>query len=226
MEIKSLLRDYVAARPGEPLEKLNSELRAVLAELAASGEIPLGQDKDLTGDSLEVRVALLLRSAGFETRHGRPGMEDLVVAAPTSSPLQRPLVIEVKSDRKPTIQRQDLRQLDDWVFDLSQEDVARKQGLGGGIDALALTTNGLLTAKKFHPTPHKGVLVFNGPIGTPFEQRLSPPLNEDLLAFAVKRGFCVIPLARLINDVASVGTNATRRLQIWKTWQDTDGLLL
>jgi len=225
MDLKSLLAEFVASRPGDRLDKLMSEVRAGLVELAADGVVPLGEDKDLTGDSLEVRVATLLRTAGFAVARGRAGREDLVVSAPQDSRLSRPIVIEIKSDRKPTVQIQDLRQLDDWVFDLSQEYVARKQGLGGGPDPLAMATDGLMTSRRRHPTPHKGILVFNGPIGQPFDRRASPPLAGDLLAFAVQRCFCVIPFGHLIRDLAAVGSDGSLRRDLWSKWQETEGLL-
>ncbi len=192
------LSAYVRANPSDSLGQVSRVVLKDLRKLAESGRLVLGIDKDLTGESLEVRVFLLFQSMGLDIRHGRLGLEDFVVTPPQGAKTKNPLVIEVKSDRKPVVRRDDLRQLDDWVFDLSQEEFARKSGLGGGIDFLAMTTHGLRSRTHHHPTPHKGVLIFNAPVGMPFEQRTFDWLPTDELNFARKRNFCVMPIKHLL----------------------------
>lgn len=221
------LADFMAAYiQGNPNLTLADVVRLVYDELrglAESGRLRLGEDKDLTGESLEVRVFLLLKSVGLAVSRGRPGHEDIVVQSPSDAKTIRPLVIEVKSDRKPSVQRDDLRQLDDWVFDLSQEEVARKQGLGGGFDPLAMATNGLISQKHQHPSPHKGVLIFNAPVGVPFINRTASCMSSDELAFAAKRNFCVMPLNSLVDAAQAIVQGKTSLVEFWEHVQQCEG---
>lgn len=222
--LKDALSSHVTASPQLSLHDVLRDVGDVLGELAEAGVVSLGKDENLTGPSLEIRVLLLLQSIGWAAARGRRGLEDLLVPPPLGAKTQRPLVIEVKSDRKPHIQRDQLRQLDDWVFDLSQEERARKQGLGGGLSTLALAFHGMAPLPpNFHPSPHKGVLIFNGPVGVPFSQRTQSPLSNDERAFAVKRNFCVLSLARLLEAVASVQGGAVPAVELWEHFQRTEG---
>ncbi|MBI4701993.1 MAG: hypothetical protein HY744_12720 [Deltaproteobacteria bacterium] len=45
------------------------------------------------------------------------------------------------------------------MFELSGEEEARKHGLGGGVDPLAVATGGFASQRRHHPTPHKGVML-------------------------------------------------------------------
>lgn len=129
---------------------------------------------------------------------------------------------DVVADRKPFVQRDQLRQLDDWVFDLSREDIARKHGLGGGLDSLAIATQGFASHRRHHPTPHKGVLAFNGPVGMPFAERNSP-LSSEELDFAVKHGFCVMPFGHLVEAGAQVRRGELSPVQLWERIQLSEG---
>ena len=166
--------------------------------LQQNGELELGLDKDLTGLSLELRVKQLFKDAGFNIKDGRKGQEDFVVTAKQDALYKDNLVIEVKSSRSTTPNLGDLRQLDDWVFDLSDEEKARKHGLGGGRSPISMATNGMINLSERHPAPHKGLLVFNGPIGTPFRERNSLILHPNQIEFVEKRNFCVISIDNLV----------------------------
>lgn len=224
-ELVAAIQSHVRNCPGEPLAVVSRAIQRELRRLAELDLLSLGADKDLTGESLEVRVFLLLRAMGIQVTRGRQGFEDFVAAPPEGAIPNRPLVIEVKSDRKPSVQREDLRQLDDWVFDLSKEEIARKNGLGGGIDVLAIATDGMLTSTHHHPSPHKGVLIFNAPVGVPFDQRASPPLSTDELAFAQKRNFCIVPISELIEITQAIQQGRKTLLDAWKVIHDTCGIL-
>ena len=117
-------------------------------------------------------------------------MEDFVVKSPFDYEPSKPIVLEVKSSRKQHISRDQLRQLDDWVFELSGEQEARKYGLQGkgGIDTLAFVSHGMVTREsrpRYHPTPHKGVFIFNGPVGTPFNKRNKNSSPKVILPFLI-----------------------------------------
>ncbi len=185
--------------------------------LQKKGLLSLGDDKDLGGLILEIRVQQLFESVEFDIRPGREGKEDFVITAREDDTPTDSLVVEVKSGKNRPIDLKDLRQLDDWVFDLSGEEQARKHGLGGGIDGLALVTQGLATSKKHHPTPHKGVMIFNGPIGKPFSERSGQILHANQVAFSCKRNFCVIGLEDLISLIEQ------GRTSLWTTLHSTEG---
>lgn len=169
-----------------------------LKSLQRNGDLALGKDEELTGTSLELRVQQLFVNAGFNILEGRPGKEDFTVSALENDEISDNLVIEVKSARAPQPDIDGLRQLDDWVFDLSGEEHARKHGLGGGVDARAILSHGWSTQTKHHPAPHKGVFIFNGPVGTSFSVRPARILHPNQLEFAMKRNFCVIGLNHLV----------------------------
>lgn len=219
------IESHAKDNPGEPLAVISRAIQQELRRQAESGLLSLGSDKDLTGDSLEIRVFLLFQAMGISIARGRNGLEDFVANPPSGATTSRPLVIEVKSDRKPSVQREDLRQLDDWVFDLPQEEIARKKGLGGRPDALARATHGLVSKTHHHPSPHKGVLVFNAPVGVSFEQRTSPPLSPGELAFAQKRNFCVIPIQELIAIEWAIRQGRKTVLEVWEAINETCGVL-
>ncbi len=170
-----------------------------LKSLQGSGDLTLGHDKDLMGVSLELRVKQLFKEAGFNISDGEIGKEDFIVFSKENDDIKDNLVIEVKSSRKPQPSLDNLRQLDDWVYYLSGEEQARKHGLGGGLDPLAMAYRGICTSNRRHPTPHKGVFIFNGPVGVPFSER-SNILHQNHNEFVEKRNFCIIG----INDLAEL----------------------
>ncbi len=201
----------------EDVESAEKYLIEQLKLLQKNGKLKLGEDCNLSGISLELRVQQLFADSGFSIHPGRNRKEDFVVEAPCDSQLEDRIVIEVKSSSSPNPKIDDLRQLDDWVFDLSGEEEARKHGLGGGLDVWAMAHHGMFTSKKRHPTPHKGLMVFNGSIGTPFHERKSAILHPNHIEFAEKRNFCVISIADL-PSVLSLGPE-----QAWQVFHETVG---
>ena len=181
------------------VESAEKYLSRAISHLQESGNLSLGDDKNLSGLSLELRVQQIFRQLEINIQKGREGMEDFIIINEPSSSYKDNIVIEVKSSKGPNPKLEDLRQLDDWVFDLSGEEEARKHGLGGGIDPVAMITDGLMTSKKTHPTPHKGVFIFNGPVGVPFQERGSSILHPNQLEFVEKRNFCVIGIHDLLS---------------------------
>jgi len=194
----------------------------ILDELAESGALALGPDHRLGGRGLETRVRLLFAQLGWSGSKPSTIDADFVVTVPSGFQPDRPLVIEVKSGKGVAPDRNNLRQLDDWVFELSGEDAARKRN----IVAAPAPSRGQLSpvAARVHPNPHKGVFIYNGPLGTEFTQRPSTWLGPNEIAFAGKRNFCVLRLETLIAWVLVCVTDEKRR-EFWKAIQDTAGIL-
>jgi len=210
----------------EVLKILNMEIECLCRE----GLISFGSDYSLSGFGLECRVKEIFEKMGFEIIPGRDGMEDFVIKAPHVATAVTPIVLEVKSSRKPHIARDQLRQLDDWVFELSGEQKARKHGLGGGggIDPLAIVSGGMITRKSkpvFHPTPHKGVMVFNGPLGLPFSQRTTDCIGPNEADFVDNRNFCIIPFDVLVSYFEEYSISTEVKNQFWSQIHSTAGLL-
>lgn len=224
-KVKGALDEFLAAEPNQYLDHVSKSIHQILVEHAKQGRLRLGEDKNLVGDGLEIRVLEVFTDAGFTASVGRPGLEDLVVQPPEGAKTKKPLVVEVKSDRKPTVKRKHLRELDDWVFDLSGEEEARKKGLGGGLDPMSFVTDGLITGKQHHPSPHKGVFVFNAPIGIDFNDRPQNVIGADEIAFAEKRGFCLIPFGVFITKVNLVKAGALDSNTLWESIHKCEGAL-
>lgn len=225
-DLKNNIREYVSTRSIKPkYDDVLKHIKGILDDLTENGEIALGNDKDLTGASLEIRIKIIFEKMGFEIKKGRLGLEDFVVQPPQNIQPNEPIVLEVKSSRKQNLYRDNLRQLDDWVFDLSGEEKARKEGLGGGPDPVALATEGIATARKKHPSPHKGVMIFNGPIGEEFNVRKDDCINPNDFEFVEKRNFCVIPFHTLVVIAEAYTKNVSIKETFWDCIHKTSGIL-
>lgn len=133
--------------------------------------------------------------------------------------------MEVKSATSKTgPDRDDLRQLDDWVFDLSGEEYMRK-GITTWISRSSEKGGGQLVPLGSHPTRKKGVMVFNGPTALEFERRTDNWLGKNELEFANKRNFCVISLSCLLKWEQAINDDPEERRRLWKAIQHTVGVL-
>lgn len=226
MDVASGIEELVRAGLLKPsIDGVLQGVRKALPELLRSGAIDFPADCNLGGAALEIRVRSVLEEVGFEVAEGRPGLEDLVVMAPDGADTKFPWVVEVKSSSKPQLNRDDLRQLDDWVFDLSQEAEARRNGLGGGFDPLAVATDGFLTGTHHHPSPHKGVMITNTMCGIAFQERDVQPLAPNDTDFVEKRNFCILPLDMLLEWQRSIEKGDTDLLEFWQIVHESRGVL-
>jgi len=211
--------------------EINKIFETEMASLCEEGTLNLGNDHSLTGFALECRVKNIFKELDFEIHKGRDGMEDFVVNPPIGYEPSKPMIIEVKSSRKQQISRNQLRQLDDWVFQLSGEQEARKYGLPGkgGIDTLAVASSGLLTRKsrpRHHPTPHKGVFIFNGSIQTSFNKRNSNCLSPNDEDFVNSRDFCILPFNVLVDCSKKYASDSQIKKIFWEKVHKASGTLL
>ena len=223
-DVMESLRSGIRGLKSRQLREIEKTIKEVIESLIDDGPLVLDPDHQLGGYWLESRVQHIFRAIGFEVEHGPDGSYDALIRAPQGWQPDRPVVLEIKSGKATGPGRSELRQLDDWVFELSGEEVARKgKGMAGG----NLVTQGLGPSRYSHPTPHKGVMIYNGPIGMPFEDRTLGNgwlgLNEN--DFANRRAFCIASLACLLkwSEACQADKQVSRRF--WETIHNTMGVL-
>jgi len=174
------------------------------------------------------RVKKIFSEMGFEVSQGRANnLEDFIIKPRQHFKMKSPLVVEVKSGKKHYVDRKSLRQLDDWVFELSGEDKARK---GDTLNASAKAGwsygSSVMMPKAYeHPTPHKGVMIYNGPVGVVFEERGTNCINPSDEEFANKRFFCIIPFHVLIRYSERISAEEIEPEELWEKIHKTSGLL-
>ena len=193
--------------------------------LHREGVLILAPDHKLKGKPLEWRVRNMFREMGFSIQFSKSVAHDGVLEPPDGLKPKKPVVLEIKSSKNTSSSRDDRRQLDDWVFESSGEEKARKKGLGGNIDPMAIETQGMMTRRHHHPTPHKGVMIFNGNIGTPFEQRPQNWLEENLRKFAEKRNFCIVSFHCFFMWYDKWRASASALAEFWTAIHGTCGVL-
>ena len=229
MSLESDIEKYIDSLSDTPTyDEISKTIDKILVGLSETGKVKFGDDKQLGGTSLEIRVRLILNEIGFDVKKGRPGMEDLVVAAPSGATITAPLAIEVKSGNKENISRADLRQLDDWTFDLSDESNVRKHGIS--IPATNLSTLNILPTDTIkvqilNPSLHKGVLLYNGPIGKEFSSRPVQCYSQNEQQFIDERNFCIISLGVLLEYLWQFQSGSVSKDDLWHKIQTTTGML-
>lgn len=224
-ELQTHLHEFIEQIEESEFDYLSEKYGKKLKALVDAGIVRLKNDHDLHGTALEIRVRELFVSAGMSTQDGRPGREDLIVDENTTIDCHIPLVVEVKSRNKPQIELDYLRQLDDYVFELSKEQGIRHAGLNkwnsphktGG---MAL---GAIQPLPVHPKRFKGVLVFNGKIGQPFTDRDPHWMTSDQVEFADSRHFCCMTLESLISWSNACKNEEAETLEFWKEIYETKG---
>jgi hypothetical protein len=70
------------------------------------------------------------------------------------------------------------------------------------------------------------MLVFNGPVGAPFNQRASDWLGQNEAVFAEKHHLCVARFDHVVEWCDLTENDEARRLLFWKTINETGGPLL
>ncbi len=227
-ELARYLESALDSAEGAPWksEDFDKALESLKVALLTRGRLTLGSDHTVGGRYLEIRVKCLFEEMGFHIREGRKGgnLEDYVIDASADFNTQLPVALEIKSGKKPCLERGDLRQLDDWVFELSGEDRIRRFRPTRGRNVVYITA-GLPVGPSSHPTPHKGVLVFNGPLGVKFHERLAACVNENDLEFVEKRYFCIIPFQTLIEMAQHIEEETLTRSDAWEMIHCCSGIL-
>ncbi len=107
------------------LEKVLSVFQNEINKLLGKGVIPIGPDYNLSGIALEYRVKDIFRKMGFDVKSGPPKLYDAIICPSAKLKIKKSIVLEIKLSKSVSPTRTDLRQLDDWVFELSGEEIAR-----------------------------------------------------------------------------------------------------
>jgi hypothetical protein len=196
--------------------------------LTKEGIVVLGNDYSLTDKALEYRVHSIFEAMEFKVSDGRPKLEDLLIRASNDLQPNIPLIVEIKSSGKyQSPSREDLRQLDDYVFELSGEERWRKIGLlaqAGKINKNPMF-QGAVPPSVGHPTPHKGIFIFNGPSCVPFEKRSQNWLGANEMGFVKQRGFCILTFYCLISWLEAFKHDESIAGIFWKKIHETCGIL-
>jgi len=187
----------------------------------------MNEDYQLEGKELELRVQSLLEGifTRGSVRKGRKSREDLIITPPRSFKPSYPLVVEVKGSRRKSPTIENLRQLHHWVSDLSQEGEMRRTSLRGAPTPRA---NSISIRPVGHPNPHKGVLVFNGPVDKPLEERDDNWVGYNELKFAKDNALCLVSLKCLLEWWEEIQKQKELRSiahQLWRKIHETDGVL-
>ena len=210
---KDRVRELVVGLGVKSAQDLLLIVRKEVEALAGEGVLDLGPPFTAGGDVLEFFVKHAFRKGGFQVADGPPGEHDALIQPPANATVKMPVVLEIKSAKVSTPARADLRQLDDWVFDLSGEAKIRRGG------TMSINEFGRWL------TRHKGMLVFNGPLGAPFHQRASDWLGQNEAVFAEKHHLCVARFDHVLEWCALAEADESRRLLFWKTIAQTGGPL-
>lgn len=225
-EVLGAIASHVEASGDSDYHSLRNTFDSALLELAEQGVVRLQNDHLLGGKELEIRSLKLFQGLGLNAEWGRPLKEDILIDAPNFADYPVQFVLEVKGRKNSTPEMSDLRQLDDWIFDLSGESGFRQAGMEKPQrNALALW-KGAVQPRARHPSPVKGVMIYNGEKGTAFDQRSPFDLPDNQLEFVRKRHICVISFASLVAwETACLKSEMTVE-EFWQKMKDCRGILV
>jgi len=225
-------RQYVLARDEPAMQgKLESPVRA--SELTgaalekethhlfrALGCLVKSEDPNVAHDGAVYYPPNELPDVAKSSR--KPSAEDENAAKQDAKPAPScRMVLEIKSSRK-WGSLKDLRQLDDWVYQVSGEEELRK---GNAIDFEAIASGGTLSISgRVAGRRHKGVLVFN-PIGRPLSKALAPDWETGHVQFAENRAMCMMTFQQLVYLVSCVARGEADAEWMLKAIDSTQGAL-
>lgn len=219
----STLIERSSVRDHDDLER---HFRCAVDRLISKGIVHLGPDHNLGGNGLTVRSRLILERMGFSVKAGREDLEDLIVDVPKFAAPSIPLVLEVKSGKAPSPTREQLRQLDYWVFEVSGESNIRRRGIPTPKRRnMSYEWIGAIQPPLIHPSPHKGIFIYNGPLAVTFDKRSRPMLSPNEAQFACMRSFCVISFPCLLSWETACAKSSAIAKEFWTEVQNCMGEL-
>jgi hypothetical protein len=222
--VMTVLEDGIRGLNAPRLCDVEKAINSVIDSLIDDDILDLGPDHQLGGRGLESRVRCIFREMGFIVEKGPDGYYDVLIKPAGGWKPTYPLVVEIKSGKSPSPGRHELRQLDDWVFELSGEEAVRK---GKAVAPGNLITRGLGGSLYSHPTPHKGLMIYNGSLGTSFADRTQGDawLGANEKEFAERRAFCVASLPCILEWFDRHKRDDTIAHRLWETIHATIGVL-
>jgi hypothetical protein len=226
----NLLENAIKENDTIYFEELKSWFDKKLEQLVNTGKIQFKDERFLGGIALEVRVRYIFNTIGLNVEFDKSIDSDGIIQPNESVEIKKPIVLEIKSSKSNGPTRTELRQLDDYIFEVSGEEIARKEGLGrGGIyfDPLAgILGSGLTKGKKyFHPSPHKGLIIFNNTEGNHFKNSFTIDLGGNEIEFVKKRDICVLSFKDFLEITNQIKDKKMTLNQFWTLIHETTGLL-
>ena len=107
-------------------EDLQTWFERKLESLVNEGKIFYRNDEYLGGKALEIKVRHILKQIGFKITFEKNIDSDGIIKHNDTFKNKKPIVFEIKSGKTNSPSRTELRQLDDYIFELSGEEKARK----------------------------------------------------------------------------------------------------
>jgi hypothetical protein len=211
-------------------EDLESWFESKMEKLVNDGKIFYRNDEYLGGKALEIKVRHILKQIGFKIMFEKNIDSDGIIHHNDGFHLKKPIVLEIKSGKSNCPSRTQLRQLDDYIFELSGEEKARKEGLGEtGLkyDPLqSIYGNNLKKQKKlYHPTPHKGLMIYNNTEGSFFKENFVFELGYNEKEFSVKRDICILSYKEFLELSKPIIENEMPLEYLWDLIHKTVGTI-
>lgn len=195
--IDNFLDDELEKYNDISFEDLESWFEKKMEKLVNEGKVFYRHDEYLGGNALEIKVRHILKQIGLKISFEKNIDCDGIIKHNDGFIVKKPIVLEIKSGKSNFPSRTQLRQLDDYIFELSGEEKARKEGFGeSGLKYDPLYNiygHGLVKKTKlYHPTPHKGLMIYNNTEGTFFKENFLFELGFNEKEFCIKRDICVL----------------------------------
>jgi len=209
-------------------EELESWFEKKMEILVNDGKIFYRNEEFLGGNALEIKVRHILKQIGFKITYEKNIDCDGIIRHNDDFKLKKPVVLEIKSGKSNSPSRTQLRQLDDYIFELSGEEKARKEGLGETglkFDPLHnIYGHGLVKQKKlYHPSPHKGLMIYNNTEGTFFKDNFLFELGYNEKEFSIKRDICVLSYKEFLDFSTLIMKNEMQLEDLWNLIHKTSG---
>lgn len=209
-------------------EDLESWFEMKIERLVNEGKIFYRHDEYLGGKALEIKVRHILKQIGFKITFEKNIDSDGIIRPNEGFKIKKPIVFEIKSGKSNYPNRTQLRQLDDYIFELSGEEKARKEGLGDASLKYDPIHNiygaGFAKQKKlYHPTPHKGLMIYNNTEGTFFKDNFLFEIGFNEKEFSRKRDICVLSYKEFLDFSKRVIDKNMQLEELWNLIHTTVG---
>jgi hypothetical protein len=196
--LKEFFNKILDEFPDISYKVIEKEFNSITEELMETYKLKIGiPDEQLSEKYLEFRVHMLFKEMGSNLILDQTGVNHDGIIQFNSGKTEFKLVLEIKSHKNGVAATEDLRELDDWVFQLSGEEKARKQKVPVGTYGWVMGQPHAGPGYFEHPDPHKGVFVLNHDCSQPFGER-RPPFGHNEIEFAKTRNFCLIDFQTLL----------------------------